>query len=522
MSCETPSVTMDTWAAATPLAHMGSPKGMTSLEWDDDILEALPYDEVAPLPGEVAHLFKNYDLTTPSKFFRPESPPRPPVRELTEEDKEEMFASRKFYDFFMQASRLIERALDEDTDIFFDYSGANREDTGKDQELLKFHRDFFDERWSVNRTVTALDWSAVYPELLLTAYDANEKATHEPEGVCLIWNLKYKKTSPEYVFNFQTAITAAILTEFHPSLVIGGTYTGQIVLWDTRSPKRTPVQRTPLSCLAHAEPIKALAVTGSQNAHNLISVSSDGKLCSWSLDMLGQPQQSLELTYRQAKTVSATSMAFFPEDANNFLIGALDGSVYSGCRHGNKAGISDQFEGHRAPITSVCIPCVEGTSDSPPLFLTTSMDCSVKLWSKKHTFPIFSFDDRINYFLDCDWSPVHPALFATVDLSGQLDVWNLNQDHEVPTASSVIEGEVALNHCRFDKKGSHIAVGDDVGKVYVFDLHEKLATPRPDEWTTLSRLISNLSATASELRDFDSHNHRFPTSSSIVSSAARL
>ncbi len=39
--------------------------------------------------------------------------------------------------------------------------------------------------------------------------------------------------------------------KFHPNLVVGGTYSGQIVLWDNRSNKRTPVQRTPLSAAAH-------------------------------------------------------------------------------------------------------------------------------------------------------------------------------------------------------------------------------------------------------------------------------
>jgi len=38
---------------------------------------------------------------------------------------------------------------------------------------------------------------------------------------------------------------------FHPNLVLGGTYSGQIVLWDNRVQKRTPVQRTPLSTAAH-------------------------------------------------------------------------------------------------------------------------------------------------------------------------------------------------------------------------------------------------------------------------------
>ena len=44
---------------------------------------------------------------------------------------------------------------------------------------------------------------------------------------------------------------SATLAKFHPNLVVGGTYSGQIVLWDNRSNKRTPVQRTPLSAAAH-------------------------------------------------------------------------------------------------------------------------------------------------------------------------------------------------------------------------------------------------------------------------------
>ncbi len=44
---------------------------------------------------------------------------------------------------------------------------------------------------------------------------------------------------------------SAAFAKFHPNLVVGGTYSGQIVLWDNRSNRRTPVQRTPLSASAH-------------------------------------------------------------------------------------------------------------------------------------------------------------------------------------------------------------------------------------------------------------------------------
>ena len=100
-------------------------------------------------------------------------------------------------------------------------------------------------------------------------------------------------------------------SKFHPNYIIGGTYSGQIVLWDTRSGKRTPIQRSPLSSSAHTHPIYSLDVVGSQNAHNLISVSTDGKMCSWNLDMLSQPQVRGKNIYADSVN-SASSRGPFP------------------------------------------------------------------------------------------------------------------------------------------------------------------------------------------------------------------
>lgn len=48
-----------------------------------------------------------------------------------------------------------------------------------------------------------LDSCEQYPELLVASYNNNEDAPHEPDGVALVWNMKYKKTTPEYVFHCQ-------------------------------------------------------------------------------------------------------------------------------------------------------------------------------------------------------------------------------------------------------------------------------------------------------------------------------
>lgn len=76
---------------------------------------------------------------------------------------------------------------------------------------------------------------------------------------------------------------------FHSNLIFGGTYSGQILLWDTRS-KHLPVLKTPLSAAGHTHPVYAMQMVGTQNAHNLITSSTDGMVCSWLVDMLAQPQ----------------------------------------------------------------------------------------------------------------------------------------------------------------------------------------------------------------------------------------
>lgn len=47
--------------------------------------------------------------------------------------------------------------------------------------------------------------SSQYPELLVASYNNNEDAPHEPDGVALVWNLKYKKSTPEYIFQCQVS-----------------------------------------------------------------------------------------------------------------------------------------------------------------------------------------------------------------------------------------------------------------------------------------------------------------------------
>ncbi|XP_022225392.2 cytoplasmic dynein 1 intermediate chain isoform X20 [Drosophila obscura] len=417
------------------------------------------------------------------------------VNELSEEQKQMIILSEDFQRFVVRAGRVIERALSENVDIYMDYIGGGDSEETSDERSharLSLNRVFYDERWSKNRCITSMDWSTHFPELVVASYHNNEESPNEPDGVVMVWNTKFKKSTPEDVFHCQSAVMSTCFAKFNPNLILGGTYSGQIVLWDNRVQKRTPIQRTPLSAAAHTHPVYCLQMVGTQNAHNVISISSDGKLCSWSLDMLSQPQDTLELQQRQSKAIAITSMAFPANEINSLVMGSEDGYVYSASRHGLRSGVNEVYERHLGPITGISTHYNQLSPDFGHLFLTSSIDWTIKLWSLKDTKPLYSFEDNSDYVMDVAWSPIHPALFAAVDGSGRLDLWNLNQDTEVPTASIVVAGAPALNRVSWTPSGLHVCIGDEAGKLYVYDVAEHLAQPSRDEWSRFNAHLGEL------------------------------
>lgn len=99
------------------------------------------------------------------------------------------------------------------------------------------------------------------------------------------------------------------------------------------------------------------------------------------------------------------------------------------------------------------------------------------------------------------WSPTNPALFACADGTGRLDLWNLINDAEVPTASLMIEGSPALNKLRWSQNGHQIAVGDDQGKISLIDVNEAYANSRADDWSRMVKVLADLKRSTAEMEE---------------------
>ena len=67
--------------------------------------------------------------------------------------------------------------------------------------------------------------------------------------------------------------------------------------------------------------------------------------------------------------------------------------------------------------------------------------------------------------------PTHPAVFSTVDGSGTLELWNLNEETEVPITKTSV-GTRALNRIQWSSDGKKILTGDSLGSLYIYDTGE--------------------------------------------------
>ncbi|XP_026193154.1 cytoplasmic dynein 1 intermediate chain 2 [Cyclospora cayetanensis] len=429
---------------------------------------------------------------------RAESAPKT-FHQVPEAERKRVMATPEFKDFFVSSTKLVERLLGEAEvyNAFADYSGADSGPQEGSEELVTFVDVYKDTRYAPHRPVTDVRASPAFNELFLAAYGppSSKYATAgDVEGCVLVWSLALKQR-PEYVFTCQSAVCSALFNKFQPYVIVGGTYGGSIVIWDSRVQSK-PVQRTPLSSKGHSSPIYALEMVGTKNAHNLVSVDTDGRLCQWSLEMMGQPSETLDLK-RGSRDVCVECVSFAEAEVNDLCLGSEDGCIMTANIHGNKAGVMDVYEAHGGALTSLHFhpgPS-EGSRDYSHLLLSSSVDWSIKLWSSKNLKdPIATFEGADAYIYDVKWHPTSPAIFASTSGNGTLELWNLANDWVVPVFSSPkpdapVGAHLAKSKVAWSSDGRRLTTGDAMGNLEIWNVSSQIYQPRAEDSAKLDRHI---------------------------------
>ena len=381
--------------------------------------------------------------------------------------------------YFDEDFNILDQALASNDLFDICNSYYNEEDTDVNiskKTLATYLCELYDDQCN-GRIVTSLDWSPSQHDLFLSAFSGTEDFNQQ-SGLIQLWSLSNRK-SPDYVINYQTELTSAIFYKDNSNLVIGGSVTGQIMFWDIRAGKAVPEQKSPLGIggenTSHCYPIHCLSIVGKDN--NLISISTDGVLCEWSLSNLSMPINRYVLNsneiFEQDKDnlneIGPLCIGAFQSTSNSIIIGCDVNDIYNIKLDEKRYNIIDIFKGNNGPI--FCVDphplSPEGGNIFSDLFLSCGADWTTKLWSTSLSDePLLVFNQSKDYVYSAKWHPINPSIFATGDGSGYIDLWDLNRDKEIPTFRYDLK--TAVNKLSWSYDGKKLAAGDVNGHITIF------------------------------------------------------
>ncbi|KAM4761453.1 cytoplasmic dynein 2 intermediate chain 2 isoform 2-T3 [Cyanocitta cristata] len=395
--------------------------------------------------------------------------------------------------------------------------------TDQDETVLCLHTLSYPEAQDQNLQVTSVSWNAT-GSVIACSYgrlDDGDWST-EKSYVCT-WNLDRRGLNPQHPDLVVDVTSSVMCLAFHPSqpsLIAGGLFSGELVVWDTSRTEDPVIWRTGMTDDTHTDPVYQvnwLPDTKHRNRSRLLSVATDGKILVWSEERDGRlalaegfaiVAQQIPRSTRLKKmawgeaAVGVTSLSFSHFDPGVFVVG-VEGGYSLRCstaaqtpallRPGGsiplRAPAELAFSPHAGPVYSVsCSPFHRN------LFLSCGTDGQVHFHSMLQTQPLFALQLSKKYLFCVCWSPVRPLVFAAASGEGEVHLFDLARSIQKPTVSLKQSMSDCPVYClEFNTKHTRLlAAGDAAGTVKVWQLSSDFTEQGPKEMSYLEQLASEI------------------------------
>lgn len=141
----------------------------------------------------------------------------------------------------------------------------------------------------VNLQCTGVSWNST-GNMIAVAYGRNDiLGWCEYPGALCCWNIfgkTFTTDSPDFVLDHTCCLTSAAYHPIIPSLVVAGSFNGEVVVWDLTNPE-SPYAVSPIIEYGHKEPVMDIkwVYDSAHQTHEwqIVSVGADGKVLFWSL-----------------------------------------------------------------------------------------------------------------------------------------------------------------------------------------------------------------------------------------------
>ncbi|XP_010143656.1 PREDICTED: WD repeat-containing protein 34, partial [Buceros rhinoceros silvestris] len=393
--------------------------------------------------------------------------------------------------------------------------------TEQNETVVCLHTLSYPEARERKLQVTSVSWNAT-GSVVACSYgrlDGGDWST-EKSYVCT-WNLDRRGLNPQcpdLVVDVPSSVMCLAFHPAQPSLIAGGLFSGELVVWDTSRTEDPVIWRTGMTDDTHTDPVYQvnwLPDTRHRNQSRLLSVSTDGKILVWREERGGRlalaegfamVAQQIPCSARLKKfawgeaAVGVTSLSFSHFDPRVFVVG-VEGGYSLKCstvaetlalpRTASavplRAPAELAFAPHGGPVYSVsCSPFHRN------LFLSCGTDGQVHLHSLLQTQPLASLQLSKKYLFCVRWSPVRPLVFAAASGEGDVHLLDLEKSSQKPALSIKQDAGGGPVYClEFNTKQTQLlAAGDATGTVKVWQLSSDFTEQGPRELNLLEQLAS--------------------------------
>uniref|UniRef100_A0A452RSH4 Dynein axonemal intermediate chain 1 n=1 Tax=Ursus americanus TaxID=9643 RepID=A0A452RSH4_URSAM len=367
-----------------------------------------------------------------------------------------------------QAAKIVERMVNQNT----------YDDVAQD---FKYYEDAADEYRDQEGTLLPL-WKFQNDKAKRLAVTALYDFLKQGRGLLLLYSMK-NPSFPEFSFSSESGIMCLDMHADHPYLVVVGHYDGNVAIYNLKKPHSQPSFRSSAKSGKHTDPVWQVRwqKDDMDNNLNFFSVSSDGRIVSWTLlkselvhtDVIKLKAEGTATdgpAGLQLHTAGCgTAFDFHKEIDYLFLVGTEEGKIYK-CSKSYSSKFLDTYDAH-----NMAVDAVSWNPYHTKVFMSCSSDWTVKIWDHTIKTPMFIYD--LNSAVgDVAWAPYSSTVFAAVTTNGKTHVFDLsiNKYEAICNQPVVARKKNKITHVQFNPIHPIIIVGDDRGHVICLKLSPNL------------------------------------------------
>lgn len=320
---------------------------------------------------------------------------------------------------------------------------------GNKNSPLFYEASLRDDEATATRCVTAIKSHRKFDDVVLTAHaERSDRKLGADPGTVALWGLDGGRGALQRTLIANSPVTALELMAISPSLVVGGTRGGNVLMWDTRVKTALPIKTfgsDPCEPThSHGRQAVTAIKTTSSASPVFFSSSASGYLYKWSLS---KPESPVTRTILQDETGAAelniscldlprtTRLSAEERSSSNrntsLFAGAMDGSIRRLDRNGSSWSLDVGCGKHDAAVSAISAhPLGNRATFLDDVLVSASADWTLRLWLLRRGQPcteLAAFDMIANGAVhDVEWSPQHATVFAAGDESGALSLFDVS------------------------------------------------------------------------------------------------